>query len=243
MNLSGVYEYFQPMFKDCTDLWVVSDTHFGDEELRAGIPRRPADDELVKRINAKCGKASALIHLGDVGDLTSVKKLRAKVKVLILGNHDKGAEQYKRKIVTRVYDKEIFSREQAIVAAKAEYPDYDIVSISESYDFHRPFTFWCVTMDNRLFDVVFEGPVLLGEKLILSHESLEGVNWAMNVHGHDHSGRLSDSAHKNVCLDVTGYEPFHLQAALKSGLLSKTKTVHRQTIDKATERKQKRSKR
>lgn len=243
MMLPGVYDYFQGMFQDCADLWVVSDTHFGDEELRVGIPQRPIDDELVKRINAKCGKQSALIHLGDVGDLTYVKKLRAKVKVLIMGNHDKSAESYKRKTVTRVFDQDIFSKEQAIAAAKVEYPDYDVVSALAGHQLHAPFTYWYIIMDNKLFDFVFTGPILLGEKLMLSHEPLMGIDWAVNVHGHDHAGRMTGPGRKNVCLDVTGYEPFHLQAALKTGLLANTKTVHRQTIDKATEKKRKRAKR
>lgn len=243
MMLPGVYDYFQEMFKDCADLWVVSDTHFGDEELRAGIPQRPTDEELIKRINSKCGKQAGLIHLGDVGDLTYVKKLRAKVKVLVMGNHDKGAESYKRKIVTRVFDKEIFSKEQAIAAAKAEYPDYDVVSVIEGYQPHSPFTYWCIEMDNHMFDYVFTGGLTLGEKLILSHEPLTGIDWAVNVHGHDHTGRMAGAGRKNVCLDVTGYEPFHLLAALKTGLLASTKTVHRQTIDKATEKKRKRARR
>lgn len=243
MMLPGVYDYFQEMFKDCADLWVVSDTHFGDEELRAGIPQRPSDDELVKRINAKCGKTSALIHLGDVGDLTYVKKLRAKVKVLILGNHDKGIENYRREVHEKVYDADVYSREGVFEMAKKDYPDCEY-HVYETWNCQfAPFHQWILIADNRLFDYVFQGALTLGEKLILSHEPLAGISWAKNLHGHDHAGRLTDSAHLNICLDTTGYEPFHLQAALKTGLLANTKTMHRQTIDRATERRRKRDKR
>lgn len=238
MQISGVYEYFEKMFTDVQDVWAVSDTHFGDTDLRAGLPHRPSDDELIRLINSKCGKSSALIHLGDVGEISCIPRLKAKVKILVMGNHDKGAENYKRKTLTRVFDKEIFSKEQAIAAAKAEYPDYYITTVDE--DEASPFAFWRVEMDNKLFDYIFEGPVLLGEKLILSHEPLMGIPWAMNIHGHDHAGATHDPYHRNICLDAEGYELCHLITELKSGLLAHIKSSKRCVIDRATERKKKR---
>lgn len=227
-------------FHDCQDAWIISDPHFGDKELENGIPGRPSAEELVKAINQKCGKTSALVCLGDVGDLSYVKQLRARVKILICGNHDKGADAHKRKTVSRIYDSYIFSKEQAMAAAKTEYPDYDIVDVIEEHQFHSPFTYWRIEMDNRLFDYVFEGPLMLGEKLILSHEPIPGITWAKNIHGHVHQGPVvSDDYHYNVCLDVQNWQPVHLASYLKGGL-SDIKSLHRNTIDTATVRSRKR---
>lgn len=90
MNLPGVYESFLDRWKSLQTCWVISDTHFGDEDLHQGIHNRPSDEEIVKIINSKCGRSDLLIHLGDVGDISYVRKLRAGYKVLIKGNHDAG---------------------------------------------------------------------------------------------------------------------------------------------------------
>ena len=86
MALPGVYKIFNDRWCNQT-VWIISDPHFGDEDLRAGMPNRPSDEELVRRINAKVGRKDTLIILGDVGDIEFVKKLRG-YKVLICGNHD-----------------------------------------------------------------------------------------------------------------------------------------------------------
>lgn len=93
----------------------------------------------------------------------------------------------------------------------------------------------------EVFDEIYTGALIIGEKIILSHEPLAGITWALNIHGHDHSGRLhKDIYHLNVCSDVIGYKPVNLNQFLKSGPTSKVQTIHRATIDKATERKKKR---
>lgn len=178
------YKCFQKWTERGTT-WIISDTHFGDEELRAGIPNRPSDDELVKIINSKVGKHDTLLHLGDVGDIEFAKKLKG-YKVLICGNHDVGHTVYE-----------------------------------------------------EIFDEVYSGPLVIGEKLILSHEPLNGIDWALNVHGHDHQGSKRTN-HLNVCADIIGYEPLNMNQLMKQGLMSKIPNVHRIIIDSATERKRKR---
>lgn len=239
-KLSGVYDFFnRTLFDDCQDVWVISDTHFGEDDLKQAFPNRPSDDELVKRINKMCGRASCLILLGDVSDLFYVRKLRAVKKILIQGNHDKSAETYQRECLYQIFDADIFSKEQAMAAAKEEYPDYEIVNIFKAHDVNSfPYEYWHITMDNKLFDEVFTGPLVLGEKLILSHEPIN-VPWAFNLHGHAHSGPKETETSLNVCADVCGYTPVNLNGLLKSGILSRVKSLHRTTIDRATERKKK----
>ena len=64
-------------------------------------------DEQVDRINKLVHKNDTLVILGDVGDVEYVRQLRAKYKILIMGNHDAGSTNYKREIIKRIFDKDI----------------------------------------------------------------------------------------------------------------------------------------
>lgn len=94
-----------------------------------------------------------------------------------------------------------------------------------------------------VFDEVYAGALIVGEKLILSHEPVD-VPWAFNIHGHVHSGEpMSDNQHFNVCGEARKcYEPVNLNQFMKAGFMAKVQTIHRDTIDKATKRARKRGK-
>lgn len=234
--LPGIYDAFQHWGEQT--VWIYSDPHFSDEDLEYGIKNRPSDEEQIRRINAKAGRKDTLIILGDVGNIECVRKLRAGRKVLICGNHDLGATRYKREVVKRIFDQDIHPFVQEIYdIMNAEYPGWHI-RVVEEWEFHAPFKRWIAYADNMLFDEVYEGALIVGEKLILSHEPVE-IPWLYNIHGHDHAGRKRKN-HLNVCSDVIGYEPVNLTQKLKSGLMSAVTTIHRETIDSATERKAKR---
>ena len=234
--LPGIYDAFQHWGEQT--VWIYSDPHFSDEDLEYGIKNRPSDEEQIRRINAKAGRKDTLIILGDVGNIECVRKLRAGRKVLICGNHDLGATRYKREVVKRIFDQDIHPLVQEIYdIMNAEYPGWHI-RVVEEHDFHCPFERWIAYADNMLFDEVYEGALIVGEKLILSHEPVE-IPWLYNIHGHDHAGKKRKN-HLNVCSDVIGYEPVNLTQKLKSGLMSAITTIHRATIDSATERKAKR---
>ena len=235
MALPGIYDAFQHWGEQT--VWIYSDPHFSDEDLEYGIKNRPSDEEQIRRINAKAGRRDTLIILGDIGNIECVRKLRAGRKVLICGNHDLGATRYKREVVKEIYDKDKMTREEAMADMQAKYPGWKVWA-NEDYAFHSPFKRWNVYADNMLFDEVYEGALIVGEKLILSHEPVE-IPWLYNIHGHDHAGKKRKN-HLNVCSDVIGYEPINLTQKLKSGLMSAITTIHRATIDSATERKAKR---
>lgn len=90
-----------------------------------------------------------------------------------------------------------------------------------------------------IFDEVYGGPVMIGERLILSHEPLP-ITWAFNIHGHTHMSTFDRPGHLCVCSDVIGYTPINLNQFVKSGRLNEVTPLHRSTIDKATARKAKR---
>ena len=230
MALPGIYDMFAQKW-DGQTVWIYSDPHFSDMDLECGIKNRPSDDEQIRRINAKCGRKDTLIILGDIGNIDCVRRLRAAHKVLIMGNHDSGATNYKRIRNTEKFELEDYTLDEVKQIISEKYPNWK-VNIEHGY--HH----WIAEVDNMLFDEVYEGALIVGEKLILSHEPVD-IPWLYNIHGHDHAGakRLN---HMNVCSDVIGYEPINFNQFLKAGHMSKIQTIHRETIDKATDRKKKR---
>ena len=237
--IAGLYNIFDHWSKRGA-VWIYSDPHFSDKELAAGVARRPSDEDQLKLINSKVGKNDTFICLGDCGNIEYIRKIKG-YKVLIMGNHDAGKTNYIRQKITKKFDNDKYSKEEALQAMREQYPNWKL-TLEEGYDMcHSPFTFWEVTADNRLFDEAYEGPVQIAEKLILSHEPL-AINWAFNIHGHDHTGRLNDLYHYNVCSDVIGYVPINFNQWMKQGYLSKIDTMHRSVINKATIRAKKRDK-
>lgn len=237
--LPGIYDAFQHWGEKHQTIWIYSDPHFNDDDLAVGIKNRPSAEEQIRRINAKCGRRDALICLGDVGDIECVRKLRAEYKILIMGNHDAGASNYKRQHIHKVYDQDLYTKEQVMEEMRMYFPGWKI-EIHESYEFHSPFKRWNAYADNLLFDEVYEGALIVGEKLILTHEPVE-IPWLFNIHGHQHNKNAKkDKRHFNVCSDVINWEPINFNQWLKQGYLAHIETIHRATIDKATERKKRR---
>lgn len=237
--IEGLYPPFQHWGASGTT-WILSDTHFNDPDLIHVYADRPSAEEQVKRINAKCGRADTLIILGDVGDISYVRQLRAKYKILVMGNHDAGASNYQRQIYKKLFDKGMFQKHEALDEMKRLYPDC-AYSISEYWDNFTDTFYWEVSADNRLFDEVYTGVLVIGEKLMLSHEPIKGCDWCMNIHGHDHSrSHKNDKYHFNVCADVIGYEPINFNKFMKEGHLAPIVSIHRETIDNATARAKKR---
>ena len=221
MAIAGLYKIFDHWHAQGT-MWIYSDPHFNDPDLKKGI-ERPSADELVQKINSKVGRKDTIVILGDICDIEYVKKIRG-YKVLIMGNHDSGRTNYERQWWKEWFDKDKFQKDEALLEMQKMYPGCRY-TIDEEYSFHSPFESW-------------EGPLMIGEKLILSHEPVD-VPWAFNIHGHDHAGKKRKN-HLNVCSDVIGHVPVNMNQFMKSGALAHIDTIHRDTIDKATERKRKR---
>lgn len=229
--LPGIYSAFQHWGQQ--SVWIYSDPHFSDEDLEYGIKNRPSDEEQIKNINSCAGRKDTLIILGDVGNIECVRKLRAERKILVMGNHDAGRSNYERKTETKVFDGTKYTKDEVRTIATTLFPNWRI-------NITPGLAGWVVTADNCLFDEVYEGALIVGEKLIFSHEPVD-ISWLFNIHGHQHNKNAkTDKKHLNVCSDVIGYKPINLNQWLKSGPTVNIQTIHRQTIDKAAEKKQKR---
>ena len=184
--IEGLYKPFQK-WSEKNAIWLVSDTHFDEDDLRTAFPNRPDPEELVKIINQKVGKNGTLIHLGDVGNCDWAKKLKG-YKILICGNHDSGGTTYA-----------------------------------------------------NIFDEIYTGPLIISDKIILSHEPLD-IDWLFNIHGHVHHSSFNRRGHLNCCIDANNYIPINFNQFIKSGRLKEFESIHRSTIDIATIRARKREK-
>lgn len=84
------------------------------------------------------------------------------------------------------------------------------------------------------FHEVYEGPLMIAEKIILSHEPIN-INWAFNIHGHDHNkSHVGDRYHLNLASNVVNYTICDLKKIIKNGILKNVDSLHRITIDKAS---------
>ena len=84
-----------------------------------------------------------------------------------------------------------------------------------------------------VFDEVYGGPLMISEKIILSHEPLD-IDWAFNVCGHLHHLNCQKKGRLCVCSDVINYTPINFNQFIKSGRLKEVENIHRKIIDRAT---------
>lgn len=237
--ITTLYKIFQ-RWGEKGSLYIYSDPHFGDSDCVFMDRNWPEPKDQLAMLNKGLSKNDTLVILGDVGDVTYVSQLKAGYKVLIMGNHDGGRTKYERKI--RKYEYDFPTLEDAKKALRCHVIDsYCFVPTQNGTGIYEGF------VDNRLFDEVYEGPLMISEKIILSHEPIcltAGITCnpvAVNIHGHDHGGELScDEYHLNVCANVVGYRKISLSQLIKDGLFSNINSVHREIIDLATAKKQNR---
>lgn len=267
-----LYEVFAEKWCNSGTIWIYSDPHFQDldsyiqrtvlnikvedgkkyyqtgdniweneDSLRCSM--KEFDDLQVKNINSKCGKNDTLIILGDVGDVSYVKRLKAGYKVLIMGNHDKGASNYKR-VVNQVWNDK-YMLQCPVCHESASYTKTESPYKPSKWTCdhcHTEFKEEIIKLeDNHLFDEVYEGPVMINDRVILSHEPIfSGVQYMFNIHGHVHNRNYKgDGHHLNVCAEVINYTPVNLLNLLRNGLLKDIKSIHRMTIDVAIKHKSK----
>lgn len=157
-----------------------------------------------------------------------------------MGNHDAGASNYQKHKYYKRFPATTYDKEQALTEMESLYPncEYKIKFIFNAGIYNDE---WEVCADDCLFDEVYPGVLIIGEKLILSHEPIENCDWCFNLHGHTHSRDIvNDDYHFNVCADVINYTPINFNKWIKDGHLAKVKSLHRQTIDEATDRRRRR---
>ena len=96
----------------------------------------------------------------------------------------------------------------------------------------------------EVFDEIYTGPLMIAEKLLLSHEPIPNCPWCYNIHGHNHDkSDKTDKYHLNLASNVVDFHVTNLQDIIKNGVLKSVKSLHRSTIDKATKQNHKKESR
>ena len=232
--IDTLYDKFKP-WSAKGSIYIISDTHFEDADCKLMDKNWISPQEHIDNIKKYVHKNDTLIHLGDVGNPEWMAQIKAH-KVLIMGNHDQSATKFKRNKKETVFldhctDKEIKKMKQEGRIDESSYHPY-----------YQKFTRgW---RDNNLFDEVYTGPLVIAEKILLSHEPIiNGSAW-FNIHGHDHNklsyikwqnhNEISESWNElNLAANVVDYKVYNLGHGIKNGLLSYVDGVHRLTIDRA----------
>ena len=183
--IPSLYEPFKN-WAESGSIYMLADTHFEDEDCKLMDPDWITPEEQLVIIKGMVHRNDTFIHLGDVGNGKYIADIRAKKKILLLGNHDR----------------------------RSDYKD--------------------------LFDEIYAGPLFISDRILFSHEPVYGLTWCLNIHGHDHSGRevyQEGGKHLNLAANVCGYRPISLGRLIRNGILSDVGGIHRDTIDKAIEKK------
>ena len=88
--IKSLYPCFQH-WSELGAVYLVSDTHFKDVD-RKYMGYYISNEDQWYLLNDTCHRFDTLVHLGDVGDLDYIKRLKCH-KVLIMGNHDQSIEK------------------------------------------------------------------------------------------------------------------------------------------------------
>jgi calcineurin-like phosphoesterase family protein len=124
--IESLYAPFQKWTETGT-LWIYSDPHFSDPEMVHLRKNYIGDDEQIARINSKVGRKDTIIFLGDIGDEEKIRKIRG-YKVLIMGNHDKGATKYEE-LFDEVYSGPLFIGEKLLLS-------HEPIALPFAYNIH-----------------------------------------------------------------------------------------------------------
>ena len=110
--IKSLYPCFQH-WSEKGSVYLVSDTHFKDSD-REYMGYHFSNEDQWYLLNEICHKNDTLIHLGDVGDLEYIKKLKC-YKVLIMGNHDQSIEKMKE-VFDEVYSGPLWISQKLVLS-------------------------------------------------------------------------------------------------------------------------------
>ena len=110
--IESLYPCFQH-WSEKGGVYLVSDTHFRDLD-RDYIGYHISNEDQWFIINDTCHRFDTLIHLGDVGDLEYIKRLRCH-KVLIMGNHDQSIEKM-QEVFDEVYSGPLWISQKLVLS-------------------------------------------------------------------------------------------------------------------------------
>ena len=85
--ISTLYEPFRH-WSDGGSIYILSDLHFADSDCKLMDPHWITPEEQLEIINRLVFMNDTFICLGDVGEPKYVSMIKARKKIMLLGNHD-----------------------------------------------------------------------------------------------------------------------------------------------------------
>ena len=110
--IKSLYPCFQH-WSELGAVYLVSDTHFKDLD-RKFMGYHISNEDQWYLLNDTCHRFDTLVHLGDVGNLDYIKRLRCH-KVLIMGNHDQSIEKMKE-VFDEVYSGPLWISQKLVLS-------------------------------------------------------------------------------------------------------------------------------
>lgn len=191
---------------DIANTWVVSDTHFGHDNI-VGYCLRPEDHEvaMLAEWRAEVPDDATVLHLGDLcwkGNAyfkhIIAKELTGSRKLLIKGNHDRARDKLYKQAGFRLARP--FALKLAETYSGLRVSEFGTYTVSFS---HYP---WSEEDDGTMF----------------------GTDW--RIHGHIHNSGYTDKSrpyvpylknHINMSVEQTHYRPVNLKLLLDAALLGR----------------------
>lgn len=86
--IASLYEPYKK-WSDGGSIYIISDLHFDDEDCLLMAPDWIKPDKQIEIINSMVRRNDTFVCLGDVGKADYIQHIKAKRKILLLGNHDR----------------------------------------------------------------------------------------------------------------------------------------------------------
>lgn len=215
-------------FRDDIDpetTWVVSDTHFGHDNI-VGFCHRPEDHEqaMIAEWRAQVPDDATVLHLGDLAYRGNARfknliapELTGARKLLIFGNHDRQRFSF--------YKQSGFSPVKPFALRVWNY-DGGVGVVPEGHTGHSH----VVSFSHYPWNEADEGKM---------------DRWDVRIHGHIHNNGYTRDAyvpflknHINLSVEQTKYRPVNLKLLLDAYLFGQYPETTEAQLEEARERKQ-----
>lgn len=220
---------------DPANTWIVSDTHFGHDNI-VGFCHRPLDHDqlMIAEWRKEVPEDATLIHLGDLcyrGNAyfrhIVAPELTGKNKKIVMGNHDKQRPSFYKQCGFQV------CRPFAIVVSRR---GGTTMSGPEFLEVGHPAEF-----DSTYDTVVSFSHYPWSEK----DDDRPMFHYDLRLHGHIHNNGYTRDAHVpflknhiNLSVEQTKYKPVNLKLLLDAVLLGQYPETTQEQLDDARARKE-----
>ena len=116
--ITTLYEPFRH-WSEGGSVFILSDTHFDDADCKLMDPDWITPEEQLRIINSVVGKSDTFVCLGDVGDPKYVSMIKARKKILLLGNHD--ARGAYKDLFDEIYSGPLFISDKILLSHEPVY--------------------------------------------------------------------------------------------------------------------------